>query len=159
MPVLFLLWEWGPRWFNGERVDALAQGCEISQVTENAAPFAARDLFDNAEPFQIGERRIDRGGGEARLLNDPGGRHRALLKQIVDAQRRTGPIAFYRWAVPRRVVKLNRRGFRMRISWVLEAGVSSGRVTQVRPPMKSVAPALSSVAKSSSATSLHSPKA
>lgn len=46
---------------SGERVGALAQDGEIASATEHTAPFAARDFFDDTKPFQIGERRIDRG--------------------------------------------------------------------------------------------------
>lgn len=74
---------------SGERVSALAQDCEISPVTENTAPLAASDLLDDAEPLQIGERRIDRWGRETRLLNELVGRQIGiLLKLIVETQRR-----------------------------------------------------------------------
>jgi phosphoketolase len=82
---------------SGERVGALAQDCEIPPVTENAAPFSAGDLLDNAGPFQIGERRIDRGGRESRLLDELVGRQIGiLLKQIVNTQRGARPIALRR---------------------------------------------------------------
>lgn len=64
---------------SGERVGALAQNCEIPPVTENAAPSAASNLLDYAKPLQIGERRIDRRGRKARLLNELVGRQIGIL--------------------------------------------------------------------------------
>jgi hypothetical protein len=45
---------------SGERIGALAQYREISPVTENPAPLAARHFLNDAEALKIGKGRIDR---------------------------------------------------------------------------------------------------
>jgi hypothetical protein len=68
-----------------ERVGALAQKGETSRITDHAAPFAAADFLDDAEPLQIGERGIDRGGRQACLLSELVGRQIGVLPKRIAA--------------------------------------------------------------------------
>lgn len=68
-----------------KRVSTFAQDGKISPVAENAPPFATGYFCNNAQPFQVSERCIDRRGREARFLNELiGCQKRILLKQIMD---------------------------------------------------------------------------
>ena len=43
-----------------KRIGALTENGKVAAIAEHAAPSAPSDLLDDSQPFEIGERRVDR---------------------------------------------------------------------------------------------------
>jgi hypothetical protein len=85
---------WSLVLWSGKRVSAFAKDGEITPIAEHAPASAARYFLHHTEPFQVGKRSVDRRRSKARTFNEQVDREEwILLKQVMDAQGRSGPLA------------------------------------------------------------------